>query len=87
MSGERRCWCRPRAGELGVVSEDAAGGRLQVEVADLDLVDEAVPVGERLDPLAWATLTRELDLLVSALQVDRRAGAAQDGLTTGSSRR
>jgi hypothetical protein len=45
-------------------------GRLQVEVAGLDLVDEAVPVGERLDPLAWATLTRELDLLVSALQVD-----------------
>jgi hypothetical protein len=57
-------------GELGVVSEDAAGGRLQVEVAGLDPVEEAVPVGERLDPLAWATLTRELDLLVSALQVD-----------------
>jgi hypothetical protein len=40
--------------------------------ADLDPAAEreAVPVGERLDPLAWATLTRELDLLVSALQVD-----------------
>jgi hypothetical protein len=48
----------------------AAGGRLRVEVAGLDPVDEAVPVGERLDPLAWTTLTRELDLLVSALQVD-----------------
>ena len=57
-------------GELGVVSEDAARGRLQVEVAGLDPVEEAVPVGERLDPLAWATLTRGLDLLVSALQVD-----------------
>ena len=57
-------------GELGVVSEDAAVGRLQVEVAGLDLVDEAVPVGERLGPLAWATLTGELDLLVFALQVD-----------------
>ena len=55
-------------GELGVVSEDAAERRLQVEVAGP--VDEAVPVGERPDPLAWATLTRELDLLVSALQVD-----------------
>jgi hypothetical protein len=53
-----------------VVSEDAAEGRLQVEVAGPDRVDEAVPVGERLDPLAWATLTRELHLLVSALQVD-----------------
>ena len=74
-------------GELGVVSEDAAERRLQVEVAGPDLVGEAVPVGERLDPLAWATLTRELDLLVSALQVDRRAEAAQDGMTTGSSRR
>jgi len=56
--------------ELGVVSEDAAERRLQVEVAGPDPADEAVPVGERLDPLAWATPTRELDLLVSALQVD-----------------
>jgi hypothetical protein len=47
-------------------------GGLQVEVAGLDPVDEAVPVGERLDPLPWATLTRELDLLVCALQVDPR---------------
>jgi hypothetical protein len=56
--------------ELGVVSEDAAERRLQVQVAGRDPADEAVPVGERLDPLAWATLTGELDLLVSALQVD-----------------
>ena len=70
MSGERRCCADREPGELGVVSEDAAGGRLQVEVAGPGPVDEAVPVGERLDPLAWATLTRELDLLVSALQVD-----------------
>ena len=57
-------------GELGLVSEDAAERSLQVEVAGPDPADEAVPVGERLDPLAWATLARELDLLVSALQVD-----------------
>ena len=59
-----------RPGELGALGEDAAEGRLQVEVAGPDLADEAVPVGGRLDPLAWATLTGELDLLVSALQVD-----------------
>jgi hypothetical protein len=57
-------------GELGVVSEDAAERRLQAQVAGRDPADEAVRVGERLGPLAWATLTGELDLLVSALQVD-----------------
>ena len=56
-------------GELGVVSEDAVERRLQVQVAGRDPADRAVPVGERLDPLAWATLTGELDLLVFALQV------------------
>ena len=55
-------------GELGVVSEDAAERRLQVQLAGP--VDEAVPAGERLGPLAWAALTGELDLLVFALQVD-----------------
>jgi hypothetical protein len=45
-------------------------GQVPVEVAGPDPADEAVPVGERLGPLAWATLTGELDLLVFALQVD-----------------
>ena len=42
-------------GELGVVSEDAVERRLQVQVAGRDPADRAVPVGGRLDPLAWAT--------------------------------
>jgi hypothetical protein len=40
--------------------------KISGDLLDADPVDEAVHGGERLDPLAWATRTRELDLLVCA---------------------
>ena len=49
-------------GELGVVSEDAAERRLQVEVAGPDPATRRCPLAS-----GWI---RSLDLLVSALQVD-----------------
>lgn len=70
MSGENDVGAGREPGELGVVSEDAAGGRLQVEVAGLDPVDEAVPGGERLDPLAWAKSDSRTGPARLSLQVD-----------------